>query len=114
MPYIHTKCNIPVGDKERAELVRAFGAAISLLPGKDERYLMVDIEGGAHLALAGKSDRPLAMIEVELFGRSTDAAYGALTARLTEEMGRILSVPPDGIYVKYAEVGHWGYAGTNF
>jgi hypothetical protein len=29
-------------------------------------------------------------------------------------MEKTLAVPGDGVYVKYAEVEHWGYDGSNF
>ncbi len=114
MPYLRARTNCTVSEKETTALRRAFGEAISLIPGKTERWLMVDIDGGASLSLAGDADRKLAMLEVEIFGKSTPAAYDALTARLTEIMGEILGIAPDGVYVKYAEVDHWGFAGSNF
>lgn len=114
MPYLRTKVNRPVGEEETALLRRLFGEAIAILPGKSERWLMVDIEENASLSLAGDGSRPLAMLEVELFGKSTPEAYEALTARLCEIMDKVLGVAPDGVYVKYAEVDHWGYAGSNF
>lgn len=114
MPYFRARCNVPINSNEEERLRRAFGDAVSLLPGKTERWLMVDIEDNARLSLAGDADRRLAMVEVELFGASTDAAYARLTARLTEILGEVLGIEPDGVYVKYAEVSHWGYAGENF
>ena len=114
MPYLRTKVNTPVNEEKTATLRRLFGEAISILPGKSERWLMVDIEDNASLSLAGDGSRPLAMLEVELFGKSTPEAYEALTARLTEILGEVLGVSPDGVYVKYAEVDHWGFAGSNF
>ena len=114
MPYLRTRVNTPVNEEKTASLRRLFGEAISILPGKTERWLMVDIEENASLSLAGDGSRPLAMLEVELFGKSTPEAYQALTARLTEICEEVLGVAPDGVYVKYAEVEHWGFAGSNF
>ena len=114
MPYLRARVNRTVSEDETAQLRRKFGEAISLLPGKTERWLMVDIDGSASLSLAGDGSRPLAMLEVELYGKSTPDAYDALTARLTEILDEVLGVSPDGVYVKYAEVDHWGFAGSNF
>lgn len=114
MPYMHVRTNVQVNEEKRLALKKAFGEAISLLPGKNESWLMVDIEDEACLFFAGEGDRPLAMVEAELLGKSTPAAYEKLTARVCEIMQRELAVSPDGVYVKYAEVDHWGYNGRNF
>ena len=114
MPYLRARVNGKVSEAEAAALRRSFGEAIALIPGKSERWLMVDIDDTASLSLAGDGDRRLAMLEVEIFGKSTPDAYEALTRRLTEIMGEVLGIAPDGVYVKYAEVDHWGFAGSNF
>jgi hypothetical protein len=114
MPYMHVRTNVAVGKDKQVAIKAAFGEAISLLPGKSEQWLMVDVEEQATLFLAGEGDRPLAMVEVELLGKSTPRAYEALTARVCEIMQRELSIAPDGVYVKYAEIEHWGYNGSNF
>ncbi len=114
MPYIHARINRTLTEEETASLRAEFGTAISLLPGKTERWLMVDIDDGAKLSLAGRADMPLAMLEVELFGASTESAYAALTKRLTEIMREKIGIAPEGVYVKYAEVKTWGFAGENF
>ena len=114
MPYMHVRTNVTATVEQKTRLKEAMGRAVSLLPGKTERWLMVDVEDGATLFLAGDGDRPLAMVEVELFGRSTPAAYDALTAEVCRILDETLAVPGAGVYVKYAEVEHWGYDGGNF
>ena len=113
MPYIHLRTTEQISPEQKTSLKSAFGDAISLLPGKSEAWLMVDIEEGACLFLAGDGDRPLAMVEVELLGAADAASYEKLTARITEILASV-GIAPDGIYVKYAEVGTWGFAGGNF
>ena len=114
MPYMHVRTNVTATAAQKTELKQEMGRAVALLPGKTERWLMVDVEDGATLFLAGDGDRPLAMVEVELFGKSSPAAYDALTAEVCRIMEKTLAVPGDGVYVKYAEVEHWGYDGSNF
>ena len=90
MPYMHVRTNVKVDQDKRLSLKKAFGEAISLLPGKSESWLMVDIEDEACLFFAGEGERPLAMVETELLGKSTPAAYEKLTARVCEIMEREL------------------------
>lgn len=114
MPYMHVRTNVRATEEQKTALKTALGSAVTLLPGKTEQWLMVDVEDKATLFLAGRGDRPLAMVEVELFGRSAPSAYDALTAGICRILEETLSVPGDGVYVKYAEVEHWGYDGSNF
>ena len=101
--------------KEKSEsLTKAFGEAITLLPGKSEAYLMLRFEGDCDMAFHGDREIPLAFVEVKLLGKSTKAAYEALTARTCDILKEVLGVPTDGTYVKYEEIEHWGHDRHNF
>lgn len=113
MPYIHTKTNVKVTKPTADALKAACGEAITLIPGKTEAWLMVEVEGEKAMYFAG-SDAPCAYIEVKLFGKASDAVYERLTAKLCEVAAKHLSVSPDRVYVKYEEVEHWGWNGSNF
>ncbi len=112
MPFINTKTNVSISREQELKLKTAFGQAISLI-GKSEAWLMLDFEGDRHLYFKG-DPAPAAMVEVKLYGRASAAAYDALTAKLTEILASVLSLPPARIYVKYEEVDTWGMAGSNF
>ncbi|MDR1209023.1 MAG: hypothetical protein LBK41_01735 [Clostridiales bacterium] len=112
MPYIEAKLSAPLGADKKAALKAAFGEAISLLPGKSERWLMVGIDDGYDLWLAGE-DGPAAMIEVAAFGRIDPAASGRLTAAITRAVSEQTGAPPSRIYVKYSETEFWGFNGSN-
>lgn len=113
MPFISVHTNIKV-EKKTAEAVKAAcGSAITLLPGKTEDWLMVEVEGDKMLYFKG-SDAPCAIAEVKIFGKSTPSAYDNLTDALCNVLSKAFSVPADRIYVKYEEISHWGWNGSNF
>ena len=114
MPYINMKTSAKLNTGATEDLKKAFGEAIALIPGKSERWLMISFTDECKMAFAGDSDAPCAMLEVELFGAASDNAYDALTKRLCEVVAKNTAVSADRVYVKYAEVGHWGYNGFNF
>ena len=114
MPMIVTHTTEEITKEKKAALTRALGEAITLLPGKTEAYLMLEFQGGCEMAFHGDTERPLAFVEVKLLGKSTKAAYEALTARICDILKEILGVPTDGTYVKYEEIEHWGYNRYNF
>lgn len=114
MPMIVTHTTEPITNEKKEALTRAFGEAISLLPGKTDAYLMLEFQGECDMTFHGDTTLPLAFVEVKILGKSTKAAYDALTARICDILNQILGIPTDGTYVKYEEVEHWGYDRHNF
>lgn len=113
MPFISTKTNRTLSEKEKITLKEKLGEAIAIIPGKSERWLMLSFEDGLTMSLAGDMSAT-AMIDVEIFGSATEAAYAKLTAEITRIVSEVATIPADRIYVKYREVGVWGYNGENF
>lgn len=114
MPYIDTKTSAIITKDQKDRLIKEFGAAIELIPGKSEEWLMLNFDGGCRMAFRGISDVPCAMIDVQIFGKTTDQAYDALTERICAIISDTLQIPSDRIYVKYTEKDRWGYNGFNF
>ena len=114
MPMIVTHTTKPITEENKNALTKAFGEAITLLPGKSEAYLMLEFAGDCQMAFHGDTALDLAFVEVKLLGKSTRAAYDALTARICDLLQEILGIPPTGTYVKYEEIEHWGYDRHNF
>ena len=99
--------------EQELSLKTAFGKAIELIPGKSERWLMLSFSDNERMWFVG-DDAPLAYLSVKLFGAASDGAYDALTAKLTEIVSAQLNIPSSRIYVKYEEIDHWGWNGSNF
>ena len=114
MPYIDLKTTAKISKEKEIDLKAAFGEAIALIPGKSERWLMVKLDGECKMFLAGDNQDDVAMVEIDIFGSATDAAYDALTERVCSILNEKLSIEKAKIYVKYREVDHWGWNGENF
>ena len=114
MPMIITKTTTSISKEQETLLTKAFGEAITLLPGKTEQWLMLSFEDGVRMAFRCKCENDLCYVEVNLLGRATREAYDKLTARLCEIIHETLGIPTDGIYIKYEEAETWGYDGFNF
>ncbi len=111
MPYIKVATNASGIDAERIE--KKLGEAISLIPGKTERWLMTKVEDGVKMAFAG-TEEPCVMAEVSLFGSASRDAYDRLTAELCRVLAEETGAPENSVYVKYEETGVWGWSGSNF
>ena len=114
MPCIQTKVNVKI-TKEKEELIKVkLGQAISLIPGKSESWLMLSFEDECDLYFKGDNQQGIAFVEVKLFGKASNEAYDKLTSAITEILSQELNISPPQIYVKYEEVSHWGWNGSNF
>ncbi len=113
MPYINIKTSAPVAPQQETALKSALGSAITAL-GKSEAWLMVEIEDNRHLWFRGENSEPMAMVEVELFGKASDDQYDKMTKEICEIVSGTLGIGGEEIYVKYEEIDHWGYNSFNF
>ncbi len=113
MPMIRTRVNRHISHETEKKLARRLGEAIRLL-GKSEEWLMLDFEDESRLYFKGESDRPLAYVEVKLLGKASAEAYERMTAEICRILEDEMGIAPDGVYVYYAETGHWGWNGSNF
>ena len=111
MPFIDVKTTVKIDESREATLTREFGKIITLIPGKTERWLMLNFSDECRMAFAGNKDSETAFVTVELLGTTTNAVYDELTSAITDTVSNTLEVNPERIYVKYAEFSHWGYAG---
>lgn len=113
MPYIQVKTNREVTKKEEIELKTLLGKDISLLPGKSEAWLMVQVEDRQKLYFQG-SDEACAILEVKVYSEGDKIDYGPLTKALTDKVSSLLKIKKDRIYIEYEETPNWGWAGSNF
>ena len=114
MPYIGTKTTTSISPERAAAIKSKLGKAIELLPGKTERWLMVELEENSKLYFAGDDSADSAFVNVSLLGAAGKAAYEKLTSEICVIIGDELNISPDRIYVKYEECEHWGWNGGNF
>jgi hypothetical protein len=113
MPYIQTVTNKKISDTMRTSLEKQLGQAISILPGKSEKWLMLSFSDERKMAFAG-SEEDCALVEIQIFGSASDSSLDKMTATVTAILSSELKISADRIYVKYEFVSHWGWSGENF
>lgn len=112
MPFINTKVNVKISDSVLENLKTKYGKAISLIPGKSEEWLMLNFEDDCRMYFKGKA-APMAFIEVKIYGKGTPEGYKNLTAELTNIISGELNIKPEQVFIKYEEIGVWGWNGNN-
>lgn len=113
MPFIQLKTNAEINDNDEKLIKSKLGELITIIPGKSENWLMVQISGGKTMYFKG-SDEKCAMIEVKIYGKATNEAYDKLTYEITNLVSKTLNISSTRIYVSYFETPNWGFAGSNF
>lgn len=114
MPYIQLKTTAGVSAEKKTALKAAFGKAIESFPGKNENWLMVNIEDNKSMWFRGDASADSAMVDVALLGAVSAEGSSRMTAELCEILHKMLGIAPDRVYVKYTGYEHWGWNGGNF
>ncbi len=114
MPYIEAKVSCTLTEDKIQQMKTAFGKAIECVPGKNEGWLMVNIEDGKKMFFQGNNNGDTAYISVSIFGKAAKEAYNALTGEICSVVSSIAGISPDRIYVTYDEYDKWGWNGSNF
>ncbi|MCR5106610.1 MAG: hypothetical protein K6B28_00450 [Lachnospiraceae bacterium] len=114
MPFIESKISVKSTPEQQKTLKERLGQAISIIPGKSESWLMVDLQDEQKMYFRGDDSKPLAFICVNIYGSSDPDAFTRMTAELTKIYGELFNVSADHMYVKYAASTDWGWNGSNF
>lgn len=114
MPMISTKTNVAVSGEQELTLKNELGKAISILSGKSEQWLMLSLEDNCRLYFKGDNSKPIAYVEVKVFGKIDYSQSNKLTAKICEIFGNVLGIDASNVYIKYEEVDMWGWNGSNF
>ena len=85
MPMISTKTNVAISEEQELTLKSELGKAISILSGKSEQWLMLSLEDKCRLYFKGDNSKPIAYVEVKVFGKIDYSQSNKLTAPLLEK-----------------------------
>lgn len=113
MPFIDSKITMKVRPEIKEEIKQELGKAVAAL-NKSETYLMVGMEDGYELWMAGEKLEKGAYVSVSLFGNAPSAAYEEMTAKICGIYNKQLGIPASAVYVTYHPVSDWGWNGRNF
>ena len=114
MPFINTKLNVHLSEEKEAALKARLGEAISIFPGKNEYWLMLNFSDGCRMWFRGYNSFPVAMVEVQLFGTADSALCNEMTKTICQIFKEELNISPEHTYVKYEFIDTWGWNGENF
>ncbi|MDR2932400.1 MAG: hypothetical protein LBV27_04765 [Oscillospiraceae bacterium] len=111
MPYISLSTSCKLTPEKREAVKAAFGRLISIIPGKSESGLMVDIADGRAMYMRGEAV-DTAFLDIRLFGGASLEAKQKLTAELFMMLEDTLGLDKNNVYMTYGEYPNWGLRGS--
>ncbi|MEG0895299.1 MAG: phenylpyruvate tautomerase MIF-related protein [Oscillospiraceae bacterium] len=114
MPFINVKVSSQVTKANEVAIKSDLGKIIEILPGKTEKWLMVNIEDNCRMYFAGNNQLPMTFIEVKIVGKCDREHYVKMTEVLCKMMGDRLGISPENVYIEYQSTDNWGWNNSNF
>lgn len=111
MPYIGISTSQTLTSEQKDALKTQLGEKISVVPGKSEERLMVDISDGRAMYFAGQK-KDLAYLDVKCYGAVDFEYQKAFTEAAFQCVEKITGLPKDCIYLTFGEFMHWGTLGS--
>lgn len=112
MPFVSCNVTNPLSAAQKEAVKSELGTLITILPGKTESTLMVDISGDHSMYFKGEEKKSCAFVEIRLFGESPLSAKKELTEKLSAMLEKVLGIPVADIYINFLEFSNWGVNGS--
>jgi phenylpyruvate tautomerase PptA (4-oxalocrotonate tautomerase family) len=111
MPHISVNVPMKLTVEKEKKMVSRLGELITLIPGKDEKGLMISINDGNKLYRGGIFRERAAYLEVKIFKDCSHESKKEFCARTIEMLVEEFSIPQEHIYVTFFEVFNWAAGG---
>ena len=109
MPFIDVKTSCELNSEKISQIKTELGKAISLIPGKSEAWLMVNIADNCNLFFKGADDKNTAFVNVSIFGETSKKNLENLTCEICKILKDSAGIPSDRVYVQFEFSDKWGY-----
>lgn len=109
MPLIDVKTSAELTAEKIEKVKTELGNAISLIPGKSEAWLMVNISDNCNLFFKGNDNKDTAFVDVSIFGETSKQNCEKLTSEICRILEDSVGIPSDRVYVKFEFSKLWGY-----
>jgi hypothetical protein len=110
MPYISISIGQKLDVSQKEALKSELGRLITIIPGKTEPDLLVNIQDGASLYMAGTGE-PSVYIDLRVYTKTDLEAKKRFTRELCAFISRRFGIEASRQYLTIGEYAHWGYDG---
>ena len=110
MPYISVAISPKLDAAGREKLKTGLGRLITIIPGKTEPDLIVQIQDSGTMYIGG-AEVPCAYIDLRVYTKTTEEAEKRFTRETCAFIAREFGVPVEKQYLTILELENWGYDG---
>ena len=111
MPFIRLSIAKIITDEMEQKLIDGLGEALSMIPGKDPQWTMVEVNDGLRLYFGGKKQEDMVFADVKYVGRQEFHKKRVFTRAACQAIHEILGTPIDRICLTITEFDNWGAVG---
>ena len=111
MPYIRLSVTQSLSQEKQQELVDGLGEAMSKIPGKDGRLLIVDVEDGRTIYFGGVKQDDMVFADVKYYSNFEYHKKKDFTVAFFNAVNRIIGTAKDKMCLTITEYNSWGAVG---
>ena len=112
MPYIKASMTQKLTPEKQSELVNGLGEALNVIPGKDSRGLIVDVEDGKNMFVGGVHQENFVFADVRYYAKQEYHIKKQFTAAVFDVFHKVLGTTPDKAFLTITEYHNWGGFGN--
>jgi len=112
MPYIRLSTTQKLSKEKQEELVNGLGEALSVIPGKDGRSLIVDIEDGKTMYAGGVKQDNIVFADVRYYSNFEYHIKKDFTVAAFRAINKALGTSEDKMFLTINEYNNWGGFGN--
>ncbi|MDR2258906.1 MAG: hypothetical protein LBE14_07140 [Treponema sp.] len=110
MPYISVAIGQKLSAPRKDALKSELGRLITIIPGKTEPDLLVNIQDGGSLYMGG-IEKPSVYIDLRMLGKADPEVKKQFTREVFACITRLFGIDAARQYLTISEYDHWGYDG---
>lgn len=107
MPFISVRTSSKLSLNEKEALYKGIGKIISILPGKAESNVMIEISDGRTMAFKGEEREGIAFCELRLYKKSPEENKQEFVREFLSLLREEAGISPDDVYMTIGEYDSW-------
>lgn len=112
MPYIAFNTSKNLSEQEKIGVKSMLGKSISLLSGKQESKLMIDLSDNRTMYFGGEKKENLVFIDVRLYQMISIDDRKNFTEAVFKGINEICKIKNDEIFLNFIQLETWGTNGV--
>ena len=108
MPYIRLSVSQKLTQEKQEKLAAGLGEAISIIPGKDGRGLILDLEDGKTMYVGGIKQENMVFADVRYYSNFSYQIKRDFTVAVFSAIKKVLDTTDDKMSLTITECNSWG------